>query len=63
MSEEHGNLIKSPKQLIVMVFASFFVPLIVIALLMTYVGSGKKPAESADAAAESANQLLSLIHI
>ncbi|MEY4120406.1 MAG: hypothetical protein RLZZ472_796, partial [Pseudomonadota bacterium] len=27
MSEEHGNLIKSPKQLIVMVFASFFVPL------------------------------------
>jgi cytochrome c5 len=58
MSEEHGNLIKSPKQLIVMVFASFFVPLIIIAFLMTYVGSGKKPSTNADAAAESANQLI-----
>ncbi len=58
MSEEHGNLIKSPKQLIVMVFASFFVPLIIIAFLMTYVGNGKKRSMSADAAAESANQLI-----
>jgi cytochrome c5 len=58
MSEEHGNLIKSPKQLIVMVFASFFVPLIIIAFLMSYVGNGKKPAANADAAAESANQLI-----
>ncbi len=58
MSEEHGNLIKSPKQLIVMVFASFFVPLIIIAFLMTYVGSGKKPSTNPDAAAESANQLI-----
>jgi cytochrome c5 len=58
MSEEHGNLIKSPKQLIVMVFASFFVPLIVIAFLMTYVGSGKKTGASAEAAAEAANNLI-----
>ena len=58
MSEEHGNLIKSPKQLIVMVFASFFVPLIIIAFLMTYVGNGKKKLANADAAAESANQLI-----
>ena len=58
MSEEHGNLIKSPKQLVVMVFASFFVPLIIIALLMVYVGSGKKPGSNPDAAAEAANQLI-----
>lgn len=58
MSEEHGNLIKSPKQLVVMVFASFFVPLIIIALLMVYVGSGKKPGANPDAAAEAANQLI-----
>ena len=42
MSSEHGNLIKSPKQLIIMVFASFFVPLIVILLLMVFVNNGKR---------------------
>ncbi len=42
MSEDHGNLIKSPKQLILMVFASFFVPLIIILLLMVYADSGSK---------------------
>lgn len=42
MSEEHGNLIKSPKQLIIMVFASFFVPLIIILLLMVFVNNGKR---------------------
>ena len=41
MSEQHGSLIKNPKQLIVMVFAAFFVPLIVILLLLTYADSGK----------------------
>lgn len=55
---EHGNLIKSPKQLIIMVFASFFIPLIVIAFLMVYVGSGKKTGGSAEAAAEAANNLI-----
>lgn len=42
MSNEHGSLIKSPKQLIIMVFASFFVPLIVILLLMVFVNNGKR---------------------
>lgn len=58
MSEEHGNLIKNPKQLILMVFASFFVPLIIILLLMTYVGNGKSKGAGTEAAAESANNLI-----
>ena len=53
MSNEHGSLIKSPKQLIIMVFASFFVPLIIILLLMVFVNNGKR----ADAAA-SAEQII-----
>ena len=53
MSEAHGSLIKSPKQLIIMVFLSFFVPLIVILLLMVFVNNGKRT----DAAA-SAEQLI-----
>jgi cytochrome c5 len=58
MSEEHGNLIKSPKQLAIVVFASFFVPLIIIALLMVYVGSGKTKGADAATAAEAANNLI-----
>ena len=42
MSEEHGSLIKNIKQLSIAVIASFFVPLIIIFLLIVYVGSGKK---------------------
>jgi hypothetical protein len=53
MSEAHGSLIKSPKQLIAMVFASFFVPLIIILLLMVFVNNGKR----SDAEA-SADQLI-----
>lgn len=49
MSEEHGNLIKSPKQLIIVVFASFFVPLIIILLLMVYVNNGKRTDSDASA--------------
>jgi len=41
MSEEHGNLIKNTKQLSIAVIASFFVPLIIIFLLIVYVSSGK----------------------
>ena len=41
MSEEHGSLIKNTKQLIIAVIASFFVPLIIIFLLIVYVSSGK----------------------
>ena len=50
MSEAHGSLIKSPKQLIIMVFASFFVPLIIILLLMVFVNNGKRT--DAEASAE-----------
>lgn len=53
MSEAHGSLIKSPKQLIIMIFVSFFVPLIVILLLVEFVNNGKR----ADAEA-SAEQLI-----
>lgn len=42
MSEAHGSLIKSPKQLIIMVFLSFFVPLIIILLLMVFVNNGQR---------------------
>jgi len=49
MSNEHGSLVKSPKQLIIMVFASFFVPLIIILLLMVFVNNGKRADSSASA--------------
>jgi cytochrome c5 len=42
MSDAHGSLIKNPKQLIQIVFAAFFVPLIVILLLLVYADSGVK---------------------
>ncbi len=58
MSNEHGNLIKSPKQLIIMVFASFFVPLIIILLLMVFVNSGKREGAGTADAAKSAEQLI-----
>ncbi|QWD83541.1 hypothetical protein ICU98_00150 [Polynucleobacter sp. MWH-P3-07-1] len=59
MSNEHGNLIKSPKQLITVVFASFFVPLIVILLLMVYVNNGKRidSGKSADEIIKPVGQL------
>ena len=53
MSEAHGSIIKTPKQLIITVFATFFVPLIIILLLLVYVNNGKRT----DAAA-SAEQLI-----
>lgn len=56
MSEEHGNLIKSPKQLILMVFAAFFVPLVIILLLLTYANNNHKPSSLADQ--EHANKLI-----
>ncbi|MCE7504910.1 hypothetical protein LZG75_01495 [Polynucleobacter sp. IMCC30063] len=42
MSNGHGSLIKTPKQLIVVVSLSFFVPLLIILLLMVYVNSGQR---------------------
>jgi cytochrome c5 len=56
MSEQHGNMIKSPQQLILMVFAAFFVPLIIILLLLTYADSGTK-----DSARPTSEQSLELI--
>jgi cytochrome c5 len=58
MSNEHGSLIKSPKQLIIMVFASFFVPLIIILLLMVYVNSGKREGAGTPDAAKATEQLI-----
>ena len=58
MSNDHGSLIKSPKQLIIMVFVSFFVPLIVILLLMVYVDNSKRTGGDAEEAAKSASQLI-----
>lgn len=58
MSNDHDSLIKTPKQLIIMVFVSFFVPLMVILLLMVYVENGKRTGGSAEDAAAAANQLI-----
>lgn len=41
-TEEHGSLIKTPKQLIVTVILAFLVPIIVILLLVNVVASGVK---------------------
>lgn len=49
MSNEHGSLIKSPKQLIIVVFACFFVPLIIILLLLVFVNNGKRTDSEASA--------------
>ncbi len=40
--QHHESLIKTPKQLIVTVLASFIVPIVVIVLLANYVSSGRK---------------------
>ena len=56
MSEQHGSMIKSPKQLIVMVFAAFFVPLIVILLLLIYADSG--PKQSAIPSADLSSKII-----
>ena len=50
MSEAHGSIIKTPKHLIITVFATFFVPLIIILLLLVYVNNGKRT--DTDASAE-----------
>lgn len=49
MSEAHGSIIKSPKQLIITVFATFFVPLTIILLLLVYVNNGKRTGAEASA--------------
>ncbi len=42
MSDEHETPIKTPKQLITVVVLSFVVPIIIIALLVKFVGTGKR---------------------
>lgn len=49
MSEQHhDSLIKTPKQLIVTVIASFLVPIVVIVLLVSYVTAGFKTGAGSD---------------
>ena len=42
MSEEHQSFIKTPRQLITVVVLSFVVPVLLIALLTKYVGTGPR---------------------
>lgn len=53
-SNEHELLIKTPKQLIYVVLASFLVPIFVIVLLANYVSTGEKPAAGSNAMSEEA---------
>lgn len=48
-SNEHELLIKTPKQLIYTVIASFVIPIVVIILLANYVTSSDKPAAGSNA--------------
>lgn len=53
-SNEHELLIKTPKQLIYAVVASFVIPILVIVLLANYVSSSEKPGAGSDAFTEEA---------
>ncbi len=46
--EDHEGPVKTPKQLVLTVLASFVVPIIVIVLLANYVASGSKQAPGSD---------------
>ncbi|MFM7386171.1 MAG: c-type cytochrome [Betaproteobacteria bacterium] len=48
-SEEHGTLVKTPKQLVIVVGLAFIVPIFIIVLLVSYVGSGTKKGAGTDA--------------
>lgn len=52
--ESHEGPIKTPKQLVVAVVASFLVPIVVIVLLINYVAMGDKPAAGSDGLSEQA---------
>lgn len=47
--QHHDALIKTPKQLIITVLAAFLVPIVVIALLVSYVVSGRKTGAGSEA--------------
>lgn len=46
--EAHEGPIKTPKQLVLTVFASFVVPIVVIVLIANYVAFGEKPGAGSD---------------
>ncbi len=46
--EEHGTLIKTPKQLMIVVLLSFIVPVVALILLAGWVNSGIRPAAGSD---------------
>jgi cytochrome c5 len=46
---EHDAFIKTPRQLITVVVLSFVVPILLIALLVSYVGAGKRTGAGSDA--------------
>jgi len=52
MSEEHETFIKTPKQLIIAIVLSFVIPILLIALLVSYVGQTERVGAGADAMSE-----------
>ena len=48
MSDEHESFIKTPKQLVWIIFLAFAVPIAIITLLITYVGTVTKEAPGSD---------------
>ncbi|VFR26726.1 putative cytochrome c [plant metagenome] len=53
-AEEHGSLIKTPKQLVVTVVLAFIIPIAIIILLVHFVTSGVKVGAGSDALGEEA---------
>lgn len=47
-NEEHGALVKTPKQLVTVVVLAFIVPIFIIVLLVSYVGTGTKTGAGTD---------------
>lgn len=56
-SEEHGTLIKTPKQLVVVVVLSFIIPVVVLILLAGWVTSGDRKAPGSGALTAEATAL------
>ncbi len=52
MSEEHETFIKTPKQLVIAIVLAFVVPILLIALLVSYVGQTERTGAGADAMSE-----------
>lgn len=52
MSEEHETFIKTPKQLVIAIVLAFVIPILLIALLVSYVGQTERTGAGADAMSE-----------